>query len=154
MKYLQISKGKNKSRGQAFDTFKLMIAAVVAVAILGILMGILGSINIIGTGFDDAVRDLLPKANRAPGSVFPSGTEVSFTKDAIFTGASYKSLLGGTVPVYIECKGTAASSQLCKASGTDGVTISANFKQKIYAKCKADNSKCCVGISSAPTGCS
>jgi hypothetical protein len=32
-------------RGQAFDTFKLMIAAVVAVAILGILLSILGNIK-------------------------------------------------------------------------------------------------------------
>ncbi len=32
-------------RGQAFDTFKLMIAAVVAVAILGILLSILGTIK-------------------------------------------------------------------------------------------------------------
>jgi hypothetical protein len=69
-------------KGQAFDTFKLMIAAVVAVAILGILMSILSIINPVTTDPTDTMKDMLKKGMQQPKSKVVSQNNVRFNKIA------------------------------------------------------------------------
>ena len=68
-------------KGQAFDTFKLLIAAVVAVAILGILFVILNSVIGPTTSPVDAVKTQLGKAYNQQGISSKSSTMATFEKD-------------------------------------------------------------------------
>lgn len=132
-------------KGQAFDTFKLMIAAVVAVAILGILMTILLQITIPGQSFDDTARNLLTKAVGAPGIVYPSTGDITFVKDAIYPGTAFEDTTGGTV-VEFKCDNIG----LCEPGDLGSqLTISANFKSKIYVTCTS--TKCCIFVGATGT---
>ena len=130
-------------KGQAFDTFKLMIAAVVAVAILGILLGILGGISTPGQSFDDTAKQLITKATQSPLAVYPSAGKVTFQKDSIFPPAIFLTSSGGLTVKY-QCK----DASLCTpatAGSTDALKILNNFKSKIYVCCIEDDS-CHIGI--------
>ncbi|MFA5246959.1 MAG: hypothetical protein WC408_03675 [Candidatus Micrarchaeia archaeon] len=50
-------------RGQAFDTMMLVISVIVAVAILGMLLGFLGGIGSFGAKYSDVIPDLVKKIN-------------------------------------------------------------------------------------------
>ena len=57
-------------KAQASSTFQLLIAAVVALAMLGILMAILGVIKLPGTGdYADAIGNALDSASTSPASL-------------------------------------------------------------------------------------
>lgn len=89
-------------KGQAFSTFKLMIAAVVAVAILGILLSILGGITS-PVGFEEQAESLLRDVSG--GGSIQRGPEVSFTEGSIYSGSAGTSLsavVGGR-PVNFKC---------------------------------------------------
>ena len=49
-------------KAQEFDVFKLVIAAIVAVAILAVLMGILSQLNIFGSDVEQTTKQTLQKA--------------------------------------------------------------------------------------------
>lgn len=72
-----------KEKGQAFSTFQLLIAAIVAVAILIILMQILGIITLPGPGDDPAVpmSDALKEASTSLAST-KSARNINFTSDS------------------------------------------------------------------------
>jgi hypothetical protein len=72
---------KRKERGQAFSTFQLLIAAVVALALLGVLMPIIGGIN---PGTDRLVDALEERINTQQNQY---GT-VSLTDDIKISGRS------------------------------------------------------------------
>ncbi len=65
-------------RGQAFSVFKILIAAIVALAILGLLLNIMGLINFNPANEPEtAVKDLAKKANS---SVYtPASSVVTFS---------------------------------------------------------------------------
>jgi len=131
-------------KGQAFDTFKLMIAAVIAVAILGILLAILGGITLPGQNPATMIKAQLQQATQYSGSSFVSQTESSFQKGANYSQDSFLSTLGGTGSVTFSC-----DSGLSCTPSSDGssVMIDNPFKATIKAKCNADNPRtCCVGI--------
>lgn len=134
--------------GQAFDTFKLMIAAVVAVAILGILLSILGSIPVPGLSFSDTAPSLLARAYQQQGSVFPSQGEVQFQSGEIHVSSAFAGSIGAR-PVEFSC----LAPLPCTIGGTDSsqLTISSSFKSKIYACCQTDKCKIGVGASSIPS---
>ncbi len=65
-------------RGQGSSVFQLLIAAVVALAILGVLMQVLGLINVgVGQEPPKAASDMLKSAVASPATLKTSGT-VSF----------------------------------------------------------------------------
>ena len=51
--YFKKLKFSTNEKGQAFSTFELLIAAIVALAILGILLSIVGGVNIFGRNPQD-----------------------------------------------------------------------------------------------------
>ncbi len=57
--YFKKLKFSTNEKGQAFSTFELLIAAIVALAILGILLSIVGGINIFGRNPQDTVVELV-----------------------------------------------------------------------------------------------
>ncbi|MCK4884362.1 MAG: hypothetical protein KAS30_05800 [Candidatus Diapherotrites archaeon] len=68
-----------KFRGQAFDTFKLLIAALVAVSILAIMMGIIGGISIPGSEPTHEIKSTLNKAMINIGNTVTTST-IKFIK--------------------------------------------------------------------------
>ena len=136
-------------KGQAFDTFKLMIAAVIAVAILGILLGILGSIQPPGGDPATITGDQLSKAYQFPGSIFASASKASFKSGVTYVSDSFKDKVGGLATINFYC-GTSVV-QVCKAANaptTSSVVITGNFQATIKTKCTGTGTtaKCCVGI--------
>ena len=139
-------------RGQAFDTFKLMIAAVVAVAILGILLAILGGISLPGQDPATMIRGQLQQAVQYPGSTFVSQTEASFKAGVEYSGDSFKDVLGGAgSEVYFYCADSLGTTACSTGSGGSSVTIAEDFNANIKAKCGSSRN-CCVGIGDVDSG--
>ena len=62
-------KFKYKEKGQAFSTFQLLIAAVVALALLGVLMPIIGGINPGTDRLVDALKERINTQQNQPGNL-------------------------------------------------------------------------------------
>jgi hypothetical protein len=80
---------KRKERGQAFSTFQLLIAAVVALALLGVLMPIIGNINP-GTGrVIEALKERINTQQDQPGALsLTDSLKVSGKKDKLIGTAT------------------------------------------------------------------
>ncbi len=70
--------------GQAYSVFKLLIAAIIAVAILYILISIIGGINIFGSDVQTVAKQIIQKQVDMPGqldtstaAVFKAGTNLA-----------------------------------------------------------------------------
>ncbi len=99
------------NKGQAFDVFKLLIAAVIAVVILTLLLAIIGRINIFGnadpqTEAGNIVNELVSKR----GVLKPSATEVVFKPSSAI---SNKGISDST-------KGSLGPEQICVSRGEFG----------------------------------
>ncbi len=71
-------------RGQAFDTMMLVISVIVAIAILGLLLGFLGGIGGFGAKAKDVIPDLVKKV-QAKGFGLELKENVEFNKgDSIY----------------------------------------------------------------------
>lgn len=116
-------------KGQAFDTFKLMIAAVIAVAILGILLGILGGISPPGADPASIIKEQLSKAYQFQKSVFVSTTQANFQSGVLYSPESFKQSIGGTGDIQFVC----ASSLSGVCTGGSTLSITGNFKAVISA---------------------
>ncbi|RLG21825.1 hypothetical protein DRN74_00140 [Candidatus Micrarchaeota archaeon] len=140
-------------RGQAFDTFKLMIAAVVAVAILGILLGILGNISTPGADPASAIRQQLSKAYQYKGSTFVSSGEASFVAGTVYTTDTFTDAVGGSGVTLKFCAETTLTSNEAVSIGTDKdeLGVEKDFRAKVKAKCTTDTSgtTCYIGIGDA-----
>lgn len=136
-------------RGQAFDTFKLMIAAVVAVAILGILLGILGGISFSGQGFGNTAKSLLSTCSRNPVLVKPSAGQVNFQGGTIYPESMFTTASGGR-SVKFMCNQSLINNGICSvASNPNQLQINKNFHTKIKVCCDTDTTGTCeIGISS------
>ncbi len=82
------------SKGQAFSTFQLLIAAVVALALLGVLMPIIGGINPAGGNITDSVKEKIKSNQDLPGTItltesikVSSKTQGTVATDAITDGS-------------------------------------------------------------------
>ncbi len=142
-------------RGQAFDTFKLMIAAVVAVAILGILLSILGGISFSGQGFENTAKQLLSTCSMNPGLVKPSAGEVNFQKDTTYPASIFTTAAGGRKIEFdvATSLGESVSVSPSGSSSGDSLTIHGNFHSKIYVCCEEDiGGVCKIGIAK-PVSC-
>lgn len=133
------------NKGQAFDTFKLMIAAVIAVAILGILLAILSGIIFPGQDPATMMKQQLQQATQYPGSIFVSQTQADFKAGVQYVQGSFADVLGGAgYKVDFICGVIVRSG--C-TTGTNIVTISGDFKAVVKACCTSSN-QCKVGIGS------
>ena len=70
--------------GQAYSVFKLLIAAIIAVAILYILISIIGGINIFGSDVQTVAKQIIQKQVDMPGqldtstaAIFKAGTNLA-----------------------------------------------------------------------------
>lgn len=93
-------------RGQAFETMMLVISVIVAIAILGILLGFLGQITIIGAEAGQVIPDMVKK-------VYNKGYGVEVKDRVDFKAGSVlvaKDLTGNIFPedqIYVFCAGEA-----------------------------------------------
>ena len=145
-------------KGQAFDTFKLMIAAVVAVAILGILLSILSGISVPN---DPAsmINQQLSKAYQYKGSTFVSQSEASFQSGVVYSEGSFKSSAGGVAEIAFYCDDNLQETtpNICEevkktvsSSYNDQLKINGDFKEKIQVCCNTGSAtlsnRCHVGV--------
>ncbi|MCD6230093.1 MAG: hypothetical protein J7K00_04855 [Candidatus Diapherotrites archaeon] len=65
---------KNALKGQAFDTFKLLIAAIVAISILGVMMGIIGGTTLPGSDPNHEIKSKLSSAVINAGNTVTTST--------------------------------------------------------------------------------
>jgi len=136
-------------RGQAFDTFKLMIAAVVAVAILGILLGILGNISTPGADPASAIRQQLSKAYQYKGSTFVSSGEASFVAGTVYTTDTFTDAVGGSgVTLKFCAETTLKSNKAVNITHYDNLEVKKDFRAKVKAKCTTSGTGtiCYIGI--------
>ena len=142
--YLSTSKGELKMfRGQAFDTFKLMIAAVIAVAILGILLGILGGITPQVGDPGNLIKQQLGKGYQLPGIVYASQQKANFKAGTRIRSDAFSDVLGGTGEVKFYCNErlAAGSSPRCQVTGgtaRSGISFTADFDEDIFVCCESD----------------
>jgi len=150
--------GVRRRRGQAFETMMLVISVIVAVAILGVLLGFLGNISFGATGAKDTMKSLVSKIQQSGG-----GSEVS--KRADFAEAlrlKPDDIIGETPILSSNVKFWCAESEFC-GGGTnaamdvknDQITVKTKASGAIVV-CKAykgTNAKyynICIGSSDDP----
>jgi len=136
-------------KGQAFDTFKLLIAAVVAVAILGILLSIMSGIVIPGAEPQRVIGEQLSKAVEFPLSTFVSQVKAGFKSGTIFSPDSFKDSLGGTGNVKFDCSPDVAT--VCKVENNN-LKILSDFDEFISVCCK-DTKNCNVLVGTGTVPC-
>ncbi len=102
--------GVRQRRGQAFETMMLVISVIVAVAILGVLLGFLGGISFGATGARDTMKSLVSKIYQRGG-----GSEIA--KRADFDGGLRilrNDIIGETPIVEKNVKFLCAETSFCK----------------------------------------
>ncbi|MEM4221889.1 MAG: hypothetical protein QW097_00450 [archaeon] len=133
-------------KGQAFDTFQLMIAAVVAVMILAILLSILGGITVPGQEFDTTVAALLQSAANSPCNIQKSSTPVKLKTGTSYSASSPKFVEAAGKDIEFECAENIKKD--IADCGTEKFTPKKNVPVDVYAVCGSE--KCIVGIGGAP----
>ena len=137
-------------RGQAFDTFKLMIAAVIAVAILGILLGILGGITPQVGDPGNLIKQQLGKGYQLPGIVYASQQKANFKAGTRIRSDAFSDVLGGTGEVQFYCNERLISSKRCQVpNARDSISFTADFDEDIFVCCESDE-LCNIGVGDEP----
>lgn len=144
-------------KGQAFDTFKLLIAAVVAVAILGILLGILGGIFWPGANPYQVAKDQLTSASNYKGLPQISTSTAAFKKGMTMDGGAdtFKNAIGGVGSIQFHCSTDVASACQYGTSTADPNSNTAiilrDFSALISACCSSGNAcNVYIGNQTAP----
>lgn len=119
-------------KGQAFDTFKLMIAAVVAVAILGILLGIL-------RGLTPTITDPLSATQQLVRDAYTGGISKRYPNPVVFTADSeypLSSLIKGSgIPEKYVALCCETDKEDIDCSGGSVVVGSSDINVKIKVDC-------------------
>jgi len=136
-------------KAQAFDVFQLMIAAVIAVAILGILLSIIGQIFIPSQRPIQVIQEKLTDAYQYQEAVFTSATKATFQKDDSIPMSIFKKNAGGTEP-NLNCGDFITTSNLATCSA-DSVQVSSTFDAQISTCCSG--TACYVSVGQVITGC-
>ncbi|MFH1107241.1 MAG: hypothetical protein V1787_05075 [Candidatus Micrarchaeota archaeon] len=110
-------------RGQAFETMMLVISVIVALAILGVLLNILGVVGggSIGSDPKSVMEDNI-RALQSKGFGMSPPKKVTFSEETYI----FKKDLTGSLPItdtMIKFMCASASDPVCKTSGTDGPVI-------------------------------
>ncbi|MBS3070057.1 hypothetical protein J4220_00945 [Candidatus Micrarchaeota archaeon] len=136
-------------KGQAFETMMLVISVIVALAILGVLLNILGGLSF-GVGDPNAVMQEGLKTVQSKGFGIITAKKATFEKDALILKRSVIQ----DVPIAEEelqfaCGGTA----ICNADNLDVTNDKIEANRRIEAQIvvcgdneKADVPKYCVGV--------
>ncbi len=132
-------------KGQAFSTFQLMIAAVVAIAILGILLAIIGGISPQVSSPKHAIENALREAYSSPKIVKSSPQKVRFTEGDRYPGTAFSEVVGGST-VLFKCGSITGCSV---EDNGETLAVTSTFDAKIFATC--DGGECCVGVGTAIT---
>jgi hypothetical protein len=102
--------------GQAYSTFKLLIAAIVAMAILAILIPIIMNVmGLITADPTNEARSLLSDLVGSPGAIKRT-TEVTFTPDSVLAASA----LAERLPI--------SSDQICMSTGQFGEDPDTGFQ--------------------------
>jgi len=136
-------------KAQAFDVFQLMIAAVIAVAILGILLSIIGQIFIPSQRPIQVIQEKLTDAYQYQEAVFTSATKATFQKDDSIPMSIFKKNAGGTEPS-LNCGAFITDSELATCGGTS-VQVKSTFDAQISTCCSGN--ACYVSVGQVITGC-
>jgi len=148
-------RGMEMKRGQAFDTMMLVISVIVAVAILGMLLGFLGGIGGFGAKAKDVIPDLVKKVQQSGFGLEPK-ENVEFSKgDSI-----YQATAKGTAPISTDAiKFICYDDNVC-SGGTDTpltvednkIVCNENIAVAIVVCFNDDDSEYVVGIGQTLTG--
>jgi len=132
-------------KGQAFSTFQLMIAAIVAIAILGVLMSILNVIPQPGANPIQVMEDLLRDGRQYQGSSFVSSSDPSFQSGMMISEESFKqSVFQGVDPtITFVCSDNLGDS--CDNSTAGQLTVVSDFSAKVTATC-SDSTTCTITV--------
>ncbi len=130
-------------KGQAFSTFKLMIAAVVAVAILGILLSILGGIQS-PVGFEQQAKNLLNDVSDSTG-VMKEGSTVTITPGS-YPSSTFDSAAGKDVEY--NCPDSVPGDIVdgCSSSNLD---VDSDWDVTLSACCESGT--CYLGLNNQPS---
>ncbi len=131
-----------KTKGQS-DTFKLLIAAVVAMAILAIVASVLTSINVtdlqcVGnpiTSFTNAIQ----KAKDGEGLKLPS-TPICLDKGAVITGRALASKVTGVKDITFDCEGDAVVCDTDIEISTDSIKALQKTQFVALIECESSSS--------------
>jgi len=147
------------SRGQAFDAFKLLIAAVVAGAILVILLSMIGGFTAVGSEPDQVMAQELNKVKRG-GIASTSSSVVKFPEGNYYEAdaiALQAGLNKGSVKFC--CTYSGDSSDKCKNYEFDDEffdcdedvinEVTQTVSGKIRAYCPPNSGDCVIGFKSA-----
>lgn len=138
-------------KGQAFDTFKLLIAAVIAVAILGILLSIMSGIILPGADSQQVIGEQLKKASQFPHSTFISQAKASFQAGNYLSASSFTDALGGSsVTIAFQCSDDL--SDACKITTDKKLHIVSVFTAYVGACCTTPKA-CTVVIGDKDLSC-
>ena len=139
-------------KAQAFDVFQLMIAAVIAVAILGILLSIIGQIFIPSQRPIQVIQEKLTDAYQYQGALFTSATKATFQKDDSIPASIFKKNAGGRVPSVVCAEfidPTDASQSQLASCGTDQILVKSTFDATVATCC--DQSGCYIYVGASPS---
>ncbi|MBI5553433.1 MAG: hypothetical protein HY917_01700 [Candidatus Diapherotrites archaeon] len=89
------------ARGQAFSVFKILIAGIVALAILGILLPLLQGISTPQSDPQNIAAELVKGAYTQPGSVQTSSQKAIFDRDKEISAKAIQTKVPGLLPEQI-----------------------------------------------------
>jgi len=135
-------------KAQAFDTFQLMIAAVIAVAILGILLSIIGQIFIPSQRPIQVMQEKLTDAYQYEGAIFTSATKATFQKGDAVPMSIFTKNTGGITPT-LQCADFISSGNL--ANCATSVEVLSTFDAVVSTCCSG--SECWVYVGETITNC-
>ena len=144
------------NKAQAFDVFQLMIAAVIAVAILGILLSIIGQIFIPSQRPIQMAQEKLTDAYQYEGGIFTSATKATFQKgDTIPLSIFSKNV--GAWPITLVCARyiTDSTNDLATCDTTNKqIIVKKTFEAEISACCKKiEGNNCYLYVGCTPNNC-
>ncbi len=108
-----------KRRGQAFETMMLVISVIVAVAILGILLGFIGGIGTFGANAKEVIPELIKKVSQR-GTGFEMREKVEFTSG----GITAKEAIGQAAVSEGDIKFSCSEGTNCGSNEKDPIQIS------------------------------
>jgi len=142
-------------RGQAFDTMMLVISVIVAVAILGMLLGFLGGIGGFGAKAKDVIPDLVKKVQQKGFGLEPKDNVEFNPGDSI-----YRDDAKGTAPISKDSvKFVCFDDNVC-SGGTDtpltvdeqSITCNQRIAVAVAVCYKDDDGTYIIGIGQKLTG--
>ncbi len=118
-----------KRRGQAFETMMLVISVIVAVAILGILLGFIGGIGTFGANAKEVIPELIKKVSQR-GTGFEMREKVEFTSG----GITAKEAIGQAAVSEGDISFSCSAGTNCGATEKDPIQIETGGKSILVNK--------------------